>query len=251
MISQLVNKVFRRLGYVPKSAVDILPVDLAEDTEFMKLYEQCKPYTMTSAERLYGLYKSVIYIIDNNIAGDFVECGVWKGGSSMMIALCLKLRNVQNRKIYLYDTFEGMSKPSVEDKSFLGEEASMLLDKEDPNVSTSVWCVSSIDEVKSNLSKTNYPSNLLHFIQGKVEDTLPTNTPGPLALLRLDTDWYESTKIEMELLFPLLNLNGILIIDDFGHWQGAKKAVLEYFARHNVKPFLHRLDYTGRLYIKQ
>lgn len=248
---RLVNRVLSRFGYVRKEIAADLPVDIKEDTVFLGLYDKCRPYTMTSVERMFGMYKAVNYIIDNKIPGDFVECGVWKGGSSMMIALTLKERSISDRSIFLYDTFEGMSEPTDNDKSFSGIDAAQLLKKEDPAISSSVWCVSSIEEVKSNLKSTGYPADKLHFIKGKVEDTLPANIPGPLAMLRLDTDWYESTKIEMELLFPLLVAKGVLIIDDFGHWQGAKKAVLEYFKNEKLSPYLNRLDYTGRLIIKQ
>lgn len=248
---RIVNRVLSKFGYIRKEIATDLPVDIKQDQVFLRLYSQCKPYTMTSVERMFGLYQSINYILDNKIAGDFVECGVWKGGSSMMIALTLQERAVSDRSIYLYDTFEGMSEPTDNDRSFSGVEAAVLLEKEDPAISSSVWCVSSLDEVKSNLKSTGYPFDKLLFIQGKVEDTLPGNIPGPLALLRLDTDWYESTKIEMDLLYPLLVKKGVLIIDDFGHWQGAKKAVMEYFKKEKLSPYLNRLDYTGRLIIKQ
>jgi O-methyltransferase len=88
--------------------------DIKED-EFWDIYDKCTPFTMTSVERMYSLYKSVNYILEMKIEGDFVECGVWRGGSSMLIAYMLKNRSISDRKIYLYDTFEGMSEPTISD----------------------------------------------------------------------------------------------------------------------------------------
>ncbi len=249
MLIRVLRKIINKVGYdLVKKDIDFPVADIQSDKEFMFLYEQCKPYTTTSIERLYSLYQSVSYILDHNIEGDFVECGVWRGGSSMMMAMALIKRNQSNRKIYLYDTFEGMSEPTVNDQTFLGEAAADLLKMQNKNDEKSIWCYSSIDEVQHNLSKTAYPKKQLIFVKGKVEDTLSSKIPRQIALLRLDTDWYESTKKELEVLYPLLRDKGILIIDDFGHWEGAKKAVLEYFK--GSRPFLHRIDNTGRIMIK-
>jgi O-methyltransferase len=143
-----------------------------------------------------------------------------------------------------------MSAPTEVDKTVWGQAASVLLESQRREDATSIWCHSSLNEVKGNMALTGYPGDKLVFVKGKVEDTLKGNLPGRLALLRLDTDWYESTKIELQLLYPLLNPGGLLIIDDFGHWEGAKKAVLEYFGQMERSPFLHRIDYTGRLLVK-
>ena len=107
-----------------------------------------------------------------------------------------------------------------------------------------------IMDVRSNMESTGYPLSLLHFVQGKVEETVPSSAPDQISILRLDTDWYESTKHELLHLFPRLSRNGILIIDDYGDWVGARKAVDEYFAAHGLKPFLARIDTTGRVYVK-
>ncbi len=233
-----------------KSKVLPYPQDIILEKNFIELYDKCKPFTMTSIERMYALYTSVNYILKNNIPGDFVECGVWKGGSAMMIALTLLQNKIKNRKIFLYDTFEGMSAPSEKDVSFAGETAAALLSSQEKKKQDSVWCFSPIDEVKNNLHTTGYPENLLQYVKGKVEDTLPGTQPGNIALLRLDTDWYESTKTEMNILYPLLINKGVLIIDDFGHWEGAKKAVIEYFDVQAYKPLLQRIDNTGIIMVK-
>ncbi len=244
------NKILARFGYVLSKDELIMPRDLAEDKEFMELYEFCRPYTMTSPERMFGLYQSVRYIIENNIEGDFVECGVWKGGSSMLIARLLTKLNIFNRNIYLYDTFEGMTQPSDIDKDFAGVEAKVLLEEAKIEDSNSVWCYSALEEVQNNLFSTGYQRDRIRFVKGKVEETIPGIMPGLVAILRLDTDWYESTSHELKYLYPLIQNKGILILDDFGHWEGAKNATLEYFRKENDFPLINRLDYTGRLIIK-
>jgi hypothetical protein len=227
-----------------------LAPDLATDKEFMEVFSACRPYTMTSPERLYSLYQSMRYLAANSIPGDIAECGVWKGGSSMFIAMMALRLGMQDRQLWLFDTFEGMSEPGEEDKDHSGVSAKAQLDKADRNVSESVWCYSSLDEVKANMARTGYDPANLHFIQGKVEDTIPGSLPGKLALLRLDTDWFASTYHELIHLYPQLNKDGVLIIDDFGHWEGAKKAVLQYFQEHDMHPLLHRIDETGRILLK-
>jgi predicted O-methyltransferase YrrM len=250
MVIKILNRLAGNFGYALKKKESNIPVDIFSDKDFMLLYDQCKDYTMTTIERMYSLYQSMNYILKNNIEGNFVECGVWKGGSSMLIALMLQKQQMNNRKLYLYDTFEGMSEPSEFDKTFSGQSAEVLLTKEKKEIQSSVWCYSSLDEVKLNLYSTGFAKENIIFIKGKVEDTIKDNLPGNLSLLRLDTDWYESTKIELELLYPLLQNNGVLIIDDFGHWDGAKRAVVEYFEKIKLNPFLFRIDFTGRLMIK-
>lgn len=245
MIIKSLNILFNKLGY--KLLKDN---EKEEYAEFYDLYLQCKPYTMTSIERMYALYKGVEYVVKNNIPGDFVECGVWKGGSSMLIALTLMKFGVNDRKIWMYDTFEGMSEPGEEDKDPIGGNAHDIWLKL-KNEDKSGWCVSSLEEVKNNLLSTNYPNSLLHYIVGMVENTIQVNLPSEnVSLLRLDTDWYMSTKHEMDYLFPRLVKNGILIIDDYGHWEGAKKAIDEYVNHHKIIMFLQKVDYTARIAIK-
>lgn len=213
--------------------------------------ELVKLFTMTSLERLVALSRAVDYIVKNNIEGDIVECGVWRGGSMMMVAKRLIQLNDDARKLFLFDTFEGMSAPGDEDVSAIdSSEAKKLLDESDKMLGNNVWCYSSEDEVKLNLKKTNYAPDKLFFIKGKVEATLPHPSIDKIALLRLDTDWYESTRHELETLFDKMVKGGVLIIDDYGHWSGSKKAVDEFIEKRKLTIFLNRIDYTGRLAIK-
>lgn len=148
------------------------------------------------------------------------------------------------RKLYLFDTFEGMSQPTEVDVDFHGVPASVCM-AEAPKVS-----YSPLDEVAANLRSSGYDESLVTFVKGKVEDTLPEAAPDQIALLRLDTDWYESTYHELVHLYPRLVTGGVLIIDDYGHYEGAKLAVTRYFEEIHAPVLLNRIDYTGRLVVK-
>jgi len=104
--------------------------------------------------------------------------------------------------------------------------------------------------VKEVLCGTGYPSERIHFVRGRVEDTIPASAPELIALLRLDTDWYDSTKHELIHMFPRLSKAGVIIIDDYGHWRGAREACDEYFAQNRIPILLNRIDYTGRIALK-
>ena len=112
------------------------------------------------------------------------------------------------------------------------------------------WALAPLNEVTANMQDTGYVRENLVFVQGKVEETMPKVLPGRISLLRLDTDWYESTYHELVHLFPLLSPRGVIILDDYGHFRGAKEAVDKYFEENNVKILLNRIDYTGRIGVK-
>ena len=226
-----------------------LPHDL--DPEIARTVERVRDYTMTSPLRIAALCESVRYLVEAGIDGDFVECGVWRGGSMMAVAQTLVRLGDRTRELYLFDTFEGMTAPGALDVSLTGERAEDLLAAQSDRTSAeSVWCEAPLAAVRSALAGTGYPAEKLHFVQGRVEDTLPDQAPGRIAMLRLDTDWYESTSHELEHLYPRLVPGGVLIIDDYGHWQGARRAVDEYISRHRLPLMLHRIDYSGRCAIK-
>ncbi len=245
MIKQFIITKLNKFGYEIRKNDGVIP-DM--DPDFYPLYLQCKPYTMTKVERMYALYKAVEYVAVNKIEGDFVECGVWRGGSSMMIALTLQKYGITDKAIYMYDTYEGMSQPTENDVDFKGNKAARLLKIN--TIDKDIWCYATLDEVKNNMKSTKYPMQNIKFIVGKVEETIPNEIPKRISLLRLDTDWYESTNHEMNHLFPLLSKTGVLILDDYGHWQGAKKAVDDYVKKHNIALLLNRIDYSARIGIK-
>lgn len=246
-------KFFDKLGYTiaKKSGAESHNCPDIKEEEFWQVYNLCKPYTMTSPERMYALYKAVAYVLDRNIKGDFVECGVWRGGSSLVIAKMLSNRKILDRKLYLYDTFEGMSEPTANDVDVEGKNAAYLLEVSVDNKEESVWCLADLADVQNNMKLSGLPEENIIYVKGKVEDTIPGTMPGgEVALLRLDTDWYESTKHELQWLYPKLENNGVLIIDDYGHWEGCKKAVDEYFSANRISVLLNRVDYTGRIAVK-
>ena len=211
------------------------------------IIESVASLTMTSPERILGLCNAVDYLSQNEIQGDFVECGVWRGGSMAAAARTLLSNGDSNRALWLYDTFDGMSEPTDEDIDFLGQSAEALLDQQDRDDAKSIWCYSPLEQVKSAMANTGYPSDKVRFVEGKVEDTLPVHVPERISLLRLDTDWYESTRCELEYLFPKLVPGGVLIVDDYGHWEGCRRAVDEYFEENKIPMLLNRIDYTGRI----
>lgn len=234
---------------VPGETVQLSPADEA-------IAARCRPYTMTSPERMASLLDSVEYIVKRNLPGAFAECGVWRGGSVLAMALKLKDLGVTDRDIYLYDTFEGMTAPTEHDTSPFHAPASQdweAAKKSGDKIYDGLFNAEIFNEslVRDVLLQSGYPAERFHFVRGPVEQTIPGKMPAELALLRLDTDWYESTRHELVHLYPLLTRNGVLIIDDYGHWEGARRATDEYFSDGSATPvFLHRVDYTARLAIK-
>ncbi len=240
------QKLFRKFYYL---SIEMDQFHPDAEKEFLELKSKCLPHTMTSVDSLYYTYRAVRHVVLNSIPGDFVECGVWKGGNTMMVALTLMRLGDTSRKIYLYDTFEGMSEPTEKDISYRNEGAEGEWKSSQKN-GHNEWCYSPIDEVRDNLDSTGYPADKIVFVKGKVEDTIPGTIPERISILRLDTDWYESTYHELVHLYPLLTTNGFLIVDDYGYWKGAREAVDKYFEENSVKIFMNRLDNSARGGIK-
>ncbi len=237
----------RRIQAKPES-----PIAEMTDSD-RQTFETIAPFTMTSVERQWALISAVRYVARRGIPGDIVECGVWRGGSSMAAALTLLQEGAADRDLWLFDTYVGLPRPTEFDiNGVTGKSAIEEWNLHRTGADSSQWCNADLAEVRLNMARTGYPEAKTHFVVGKVEETLrePSNIPGAISLLRLDTDFYESTKYELELLFPLLSTGGVLIIDDYGYWEGARKAVDEYFARQPEKYLFHRVDHTGRVAIK-
>jgi O-methyltransferase len=213
------------------------------DPSMLAIIERTRPYTLTSPERVAALCAGIDYVVRANLPGAIVECGVWRGGSLAAAALRLLELDERDRHLYAFDTFAGMTPSSAADVDFTGEswEAWEPPGVPDPGAGA--------DDVRTLLESTGYPAERLHLVEGDVARTLPDRAPEQIALLRLDTDWYESTRIELTHLYPRLGVGGVLIVDDYGHYLGARKAVDDYFATHRI--FLHRIDYTGRIAVKQ
>lgn len=209
-----------------------------------------RPFTQTSPQRIASLCDAIRYIVKAQIPGDIVECGVWRGGSMVAIARTLLETGDTARNLFLYDTFEGMPQPGEKDVTYSGTSASTLMHQSRKDDSLSIWCYAPLEQVKSLVCGVGYPREKIHFVQGKVEDTISHIVPERIALLRLDTDWYESTRHELIHLFPRLSKGGVLIVDDYGHWQGSRQAVDDYLAESGAKLLLNRIDYTGRIALK-
>lgn len=212
-----------------------------------------REYTMTSPEKLWALISAVRYIEARGLDGDIVECGVWRGGSMMTAARTLLANGTTSRGLWLFDTFEGMSRPTGQDISLKdGKPAEERWNAASTGADRAAWCDASLEDVTASMTISGYPMDRVRFVKGKVEDTLRSAEPLPerIALLRLDTDWYLSTKAEMEILYPRLVPGGVLILDDYGHWAGSKQAVDEYFAERGVALLLNRIDRAGRMAIR-
>lgn len=212
-----------------------------------------KDRTMTDENRLYNAIVATRYISENRIPGDIVECGVWRGGSMMAIASTLITLSDTTRSLYLYDTFQGMTKPSRFDIRLDGRSAKDLLGESvkqnKKEFEGGVIAFASLQDVKAGMSSTKYPEKQIAYEVGKVEKTLKATSHKSLSLVRLDTDWYESTKHELEVLWPKLISGGVLIIDDYDHWTGARKATDEYFEKLSVRPLFMAMN-SGRILIK-
>jgi hypothetical protein len=199
---------------------------------------------------------AVEYVVRGGVEGALVECGVWKGGSVLAMILTLQRLGVDDRDVYLFDTFSGMTEPSGHDTSRFDEPAAGTWASA-RSAGTKAWDwlfrpdVFGKDQVESLLRETGYPASRIHFVAGPVEDTLPESAPPEVAVLRLDTDWYESTRQELVHLYPRLREGGVLLIDDYGHWDGARRAVDEYFTSCAAPVLLGRTDYTGRMAVKR
>jgi hypothetical protein len=239
----MIRRVVRRLGFDLVPHPPPLPGDFPP--EVAACWAAVRPYTATTPERVGSLWAATLYVVRNRVPGALVECGVFRGGSSMTMALALAHAGDTGRELYLFDTYQGMPPPTDVDRESGGKSAADAL-----AANKAIYCYSPLDEVQRNMARTGYPADRIRYVPGKVEDTLPAHAPERIALLRLDTDWYESTRHELEHLYPRLAPGGVLVIDDYGHWEGARKAVDEYFAGRPHAPLLVRVDYTGRVAVK-
>jgi O-methyltransferase len=211
-------------------------------------------HSITSTERLVANMDAAAYVAKRSIPGAIVECGVWRGGSILVMISTLQRLGVTDRDIYLFDTFEGMTQPSDADISRF--DGSALEAWQGAGDRGTPWDhfftpeLFGLEHVKELMYATGYPRERIHFVVGRVEDTIPGQAPEQIALLRLDTDWYESTKHELDHLYPRISDGGVLIVDDYGHWDGCRRAVDEYFDGLGRPVLLSRIDYTGRIAIK-
>lgn len=222
------------------------------DEAFVALYREAGLPGKFS-DKLFTTYKAVEYVVRNDIAGDFVECGVFQGRHVALMALTLLRMGRTDRRLFLYDTFAGMTAPGEQDASRSGRNTVTLnrvrwkeLQRGDHNL----WCYASLEEVQRHVFRTGYPQDRLQFVVGDIRKTVPNDFHAEIALLRLDTDWYELTAHELEHLYDRVAPGGVVVIDDYGCWEGSRKAVDEFFARRGILPLLCRTDRHERMFLK-
>ena len=246
---KIINQFLYMLGYEVYKTNYKIPFPVEFSNEEKKIIDSIEDYTMTNRARIFTLINIFKEITHNDIIGDFVECGVWRGGNLIMLQ---KLNDLyqQNKTIHGFDTFEGMTESGEFDIDLRNIKSKELLKSTKKiNNKKNIWAYCDIENVRKNISK-NLPKHNIKLIKGDVKNTLldHNNLPNKISILRLDTDFYDSTKIELEILYPRLSKGGYLIIDDYGHFKGCQKAVDEYFK--NSKITLHYSDYSCRFFKK-
>ena len=231
------------LGFI--ESVRAFPYDFSEtDIEDFRAVE---PYTMVPRERILTLVRAIEHVVKNGIPGTVLECGTWKGGCAMAMARALNRLRATGRELCLYDLFGELWPAHTAYDAFRGvpESERNAHITQVPEVMRYT-----LEEVRENVLSTGFPADKLHMFRGAVERTLPANAPEKIAVLRLDTDFYESTLHELTHLYPRLQSGGLLIIDDYGDWAGARKAVDEYMGKHGLNFHLFRVDEGARMAVK-
>ena len=218
------------------------------DAEARATMKAVRPWTMTSYFRVFALIEAVRYVVDGGVPGEMVECGVWRGGSMQAVARTLLGRGVSDRELHLFDTFEGMPAPTDKDRRVGGAAASELLERS-PRTERSVWAVADLPDVQAGMATTGYPADRIHYHAGLVQQTIPSQAPEQIALLRLDTDWYESTRHELTHLYDRVPSGGVIIVDDYDYWEGSRHAVDEFLAARGAHLLLVPVD-SGRVALK-
>jgi O-methyltransferase len=213
---------------------------------FFPVYEKCRDYTLTPVEAMYTMYDAAAHVAKANIPGDVAECGVWKGGSSMIVALALLEHGAGDRRIFLYDTFEGTPQMETRDTNVGNGPFQLMMQITSlMRGGSSGIFYAPLEEVRANMQLTGYPADRVVLVKGMVENTLPAQAPQHISLLHLDSDLYRSTYHELTHLFPRLSVGGVLIIDDYGTWKGSREATDQYFKENGVSMYLKRVGDSG------
>jgi O-methyltransferase len=244
-----------RRGWRPPHSAPIedyirAPFGYDDEAEVRKVLPLVRNYTMVSFERLATLWLQVQYLDHHNVSGAFVECGVWRGGAVALMALA-HLHSVSSawRQMHLFDSWQGLPEP---DADLDGKSAVEYAGGARNGALRSVdRCVASLEETRDLLeSKVLYPSSLIHYHAGWFQETVPHTEVGEIALLRLDGDWYESTRICLEHLYTNVVSGGVVVLDDYGLWAGCRRATDEFLVRQPHPIMLHHIDYSGRYFLK-
>jgi len=246
MFKAIIKKAFSLAGYrimrLKGDMVLTFPSEFSKEDQQIFNYVRRNNLSIVSDERLFATLMACQYVAMGNVEGDFVECGVYRGGNSI-IAADVYRRSAPYKSVWLFDTYAGMSNPTDIDVSSEGVPAKIkyLKNQREP---CNKWQYAAIEEVRAEFAKVFLLTPNVRFVKGDVLNTLCNGPlPDKISVLRLDTDWYESTKLELEVLYPRLVSGGVLIIDDYGSWAGSRKAVDEYFSNF-PRPFLQCCDYS-------
>jgi hypothetical protein len=229
------------------------PQDYDADTR--ATVELIRGRTMNHHTKTQSLIEAVRYVHRHEVPGAIVECGVWRGGSMLAVANTLVQLGATDRDLYLFDTYTGMTEPTERDiRINEGKHATELLNADDEPDAPMQWSrpanyVATLDDVREGFGSVEYPEERVHFVVGAVEKTVPGAAPQVISVLRLDTDWYASTKHELDHLYQRLSPGGVLILDDYGTWQGAREATDEFLAETGEPLLLNRI-HRSRIAVK-
>ena len=208
------------------------------DRDKLRAVKLVEPYTMVGPGRLMSAYDAVRTVDRENVEGAIVECGVFKGGTSAVMTMAA----APHRRIWMFDSFEGLPEPGALD----GEKAFEYAGHRSSGALTPIdQCVGPLETVEKLFFEILHIDPRRVFIRkGWFQDTLPIakNEIGPIAILRLDGDWYDSTKVCLDNLYDLVAPGGFVLIDDYGYWEGARKAVDEFRESRGITAVLEHID---------
>ena len=223
---------------------EVSGVDNPDLQEFQELLSQVRPFTLLSEMRLHSLYAATKQICLQDLPGNFVECGAFKGGASALMAAVIKLYSQRPRKLFAFDTFTGMPEPTEVDRS-----AGIAANDTGFGVGTlSAPIAENINRITQQLNV----EDIVEVVPGLFKDTLPTyrSQIGEIALLHADGDWYESTMDIFNNLYDHVVPQGTIQVDDYGHWEGCRLAIHDFAREKNLRFELEKIDYTGVRFIK-
>lgn len=193
-------------------------------------------HSMVGVARLRNLAELTQRAIDDKVPGDFIETGVWRGGCCILMRGILKAKGIEDRKVYVADSFEGLPRP---------DDQRYPQDKGDTHHMHNKALAVSVDQVKANFDAYGLLDDSVVFVKGFFKDTLHKLPPTPLALIRLDGDMYESTIMALDALYPKLSPGGFTIIDDYGALNPCRQAVTDYRNKHGITDTIVKIDHSG------
>ncbi len=188
----------------------------------------CFGYTMVGRARLDNIERCIREVLEQNIAGDFIETGVWRGGSAIFMRAMLHIHGVTNRIVWLADSFEGMPVPKN--------------DSDGCDMSHIEQLQVSLDEVKRNFARFGLLDDQVRFLKGWFETTLPSAPIKRLAILRMDGDLYSSTMDSLTNLYHKLSPGGYVIVDDYKSWPSCRRAVDDFLDSRHLTPEIREID---------